>query len=121
MNLFTKSSSLFLASLIAFSIFMSVANIFAQVNGKVLSDGTVTLWGLIFILLSILWATNDAKERSYQRPFDFDFLVYIFWPVAFPWYLVMTRGLKGVLMFFGFLLIFVAPTFVGLLPYFYYE
>ena len=42
-----------------------------------------------------LWAKKDAQERGRRMPYDFDSLVFIFWPVAAPVYLFRTRGWRA--------------------------
>ena len=88
-------------------------------QGEVVSDATQTLWAFIFIVLSIMWAIEDSKATHFEKPFDFDFLMYIFWPIAFPYYLVSTRGIEGVTQFLGFLLIWCGPWLAGLIAYVY--
>ena len=84
------------------------------------SQTTNSIWGGIFILLTILWVYYDADRPDFKKPFDFGFLVYIFWPIALPWYLITTRGLEGILIFFGFISLWLGPWLAGLVAYVYY-
>lgn len=69
----------------------------------------------------ILWVYCDAGRSDFEKPFDFGFLVYIFWPVALPWYLVSTRGVEGVLIFLGFIALWIGPWLMGLVAYVYFS
>ena len=99
---------------------MFVAEITLNIREDYLSDATQAAWGIIFILLSIFWAYYDAKESNFDGPFEFGFLVYIFWPVALPWYLVTTRGLEGVFVLLGLIALWIGPWLSGVVAYFYW-
>jgi hypothetical protein len=116
-----KRNSLYIYSLIGLSTLMTVAEVAMNLEGQEVSDSTAFFWGAAFIILSIVWANKDAKTNNFEKPFDFGFLVYVFWPVAFPWYLVKTRGIDGVLIFLGFLFIWAVPSCFGLVAYVYFS
>lgn len=99
---------------------MGIVEVVVNLNEEFVSNSTQTLWGLVFLLLSILWANIDANRNSFEKPFDFGFLVYIFWPIALPWYLYTTRGVEGLLIFLGFITIWLGPWLSGLIAYVYY-
>jgi hypothetical protein len=54
------------------------------------------------------WILADARERRRSVCYDFDSLMFFFWPVAAPIYLFQTRGLRGFIPIVAFLLIMAA-------------
>ncbi len=88
-------------------------------KGEFITEKTQTIWGIIFVLLSIFWAIQDSRERHNSKPYDFGFLMYVFWPIAFPYYLFSTRGIEGILYIIGFFTLWSGPWFAGLLAYIY--
>lgn len=97
---------------------------FLEVNlnlkNEVASDSTQTLWGLAFIVLTIMWAYADSIPRKFHKPYEFGFLAYVLWPLAFPWYLLSSRGLEGLVLLFGFISIWLGPWMAGLIAYAYF-
>ena len=98
---------------------MGVLEVAANLKGEILSESTQRLWSIVFVILSIIWAYNDSTTKKFHKPFDFSFIAYILWPVVFPWYLISTRGIEGVVIFLGFLLLWSGPWFAGLVVYAY--
>ena len=62
------------------------------------------------------WVQADARLRGCTPCFDFGTFVMFAWPITVPWYLIWTRGWRGLLitlMFLGLLLFpFVLATVV---------
>jgi hypothetical protein len=59
------------------------------------------------------WVQTDARIRRCTPFFDFGTFVLVIWTLAIPWYLIWTRGWRGLLvtlMFFG---LWVLPAFVA--------
>lgn len=99
---------------------VGVLEVFLIIKGKEISASTEAIWGAIFLFLTIYWAYYDAERDDFEKPFDFGFFIYVFWYVAFPWYLIKTRGIEGVLLLIGFLTIWLAPWLAGLITYVYF-
>ena len=115
-----KKSSLVLTCLILLSIVLGFADIVSQYMDRTISDKTYTLWHLIFFVLTAFWVKLDAGERAKAEPFEFGFLVYIFWPVVFPYYLIQTRKLEGLILLLGFIATLYLPWVSGLVTYVYF-
>jgi hypothetical protein len=64
-------------------------------------------------LFLVYWVVIDARQRRRVPCHDFGFLVGIFFLVAVPWYLVWTRGLRGLLLLGFFLILLLTPAIVG--------
>ena|ERR1700722_6371857 len=58
------------------------------------------------VMLIVLWVDADSKDRpQITKPFDYGFLVYLFWLPYLPYYLWRTRGAFGLVIFLGFLVL----------------
>jgi len=113
-------TNLYIYFLLAFSFCLSVVQILLNLRGEEISDATDALWSGVFLLTTIFWAYYDADRRDFDKPFDFGFLIYVFWPIALPWYLIKTRGIEGLLIFLGFMAIWLGPWLAGLVAYVYF-
>lgn len=109
-----NNKNLIVFALTLLSLALAVVELMLNSGGESVSMATEVLWSLIFIMLTILWAEVDSRLTHFEKPFDFDFLMYIFWPVAFPYYLIATRGAKGGLVFAGFVALWCGPLVLGL-------
>jgi len=114
------NKNLYIYTLIFLAFCMGVIEVLLNLQGKEVLESTQSAWATVFVILSILWAYYDADKSDFEKPFDFGFLVYIFWPIAFPWYLVKTRGVEGLLLFFGFISLWLSPWLFGLVTYVYF-
>lgn len=66
-----------------------------------------TMWSLVFLVLLVLWVDSDCRERkNIYRPFEFGFLVFLFWLPYLPYYLLRTRRAWGLLSLLGFVVLF---------------
>ncbi|GGC05764.1 hypothetical protein GCM10011352_34940 [Marinobacterium zhoushanense] len=110
---------MYIIVLLLMSLGMGADEIIMNAKGEVVSDLTQALWAFMFFILSTMWSAQDSKLRNISRPFDFGFLIYILWPISFPTYLVATRGMEGIVMFLGFLVIWCGPWLLGLVSYVY--
>ncbi len=110
---------MYVVMLLLMSLGMGINEIIMNSKGEVVSDVTQTLWAFIFCILSTMWSDQDSKEKKIHRPFDFGFLVYILWPISFPSYLIVTRGMEGIVTFLGFMAIWCGPWLLGLVSYVY--
>ena len=106
--------------LLALSLGMGALEVMLNIRGEVVSDSTQSIWGFVFVVLSIMWAYADSKQRQFHKPFEFGFVAYVLWPLVFPWYLVTTRGIEGAVLFLGFLLLWLGPWLAGLVAYVYF-
>ena len=69
-------------------------------------SNTALFASYINVILLVLWVDADSRGRpQIARPFDYGFLLYLFWLPYLPYYLWRTRGLLGLLMFAGFLIL----------------
>ncbi len=54
------------------------------------------------LLLLISWVDIDARMRRHRLLYDFDFFIYLAWPIALVYYLFRTRGNRAFLTLLGF-------------------
>lgn len=115
-----KTPNLCLAALILMSMILGGMEVLLNLQDKEVSDSSSNTWSFVFLVGTIFWTYYDADRKDFEKPFDFGFLIYVFWPVAFPWYLVQTRGIEGLMIYFGFIFLWLAPWIMGLITYMYF-
>jgi len=58
---------------------------------------------MVTLALVIAWVELDCRERKgIYRPFEFGFLLLLFWPFYLPYYLFRTRRAYATLWLIGF-------------------
>lgn len=73
--------------------------------------------------LALLWAVgwwlrDDSLKRGVAWVFDMGLFLYIAWPVFMPYYLLKTRGARGLLPMLGFAAAYVGGFVAGVSLYF---
>ena len=101
--------------IIAFSCLFSVQQFYMGLNETESLDSIYNLWLFVFVILIAYWCDKDSVGKNW--PFEFSFFVYLFWPVALPYYLFKTRGVDGLIMFIGFTALYVTPNIMWLIGY----
>ena len=102
-----KNAKFVLIVLVALSLAMGVYEGFLYIKELEVTQALQGVWNFVFIILLVLWVNEDSKDYSgVYRPFDYGFLVLIFYIAYVPYYLVKTRGAAiGIGYLFGFLLL----------------
>jgi hypothetical protein len=63
---------------------------------------TIVSWlGLLWLMG--WWLRADSRKRSVSSVYDVGLFLYVAWPIVMPYYLVKTRGAKGLLIILGFI------------------
>ncbi|WNO09149.1 hypothetical protein [Teredinibacter sp. KSP-S5-2] len=109
-----------LATIGLISLLFSILQVKFGLQEMDVSPQTDALWMFIFALLVAVWATKEPKQKEFSAPFEFGAFLYFVWPIVLPYYLVKTRGLEGVVLFFGFVALYYIPFISGLLAYVFY-
>jgi hypothetical protein len=66
----------------------------------------------------ILWLHQDARRRGVGAVQDFGLLMWIFWPVAIPWYAFTSRGRGGWKLLLGVIALLAAtPLTIAILAW----
>jgi hypothetical protein len=116
-----KIQTWIVAGLLVMSLLYSMAGAYMIIKGGAVSDRTGLLWVLAFALLVALWAKNDKELRNEQKPFEYSFFVFLFWPFVLPYHLIRSRGVEGLLMFIGFLAMHELPYYIATLAWVYFK
>jgi len=96
--------------LILGSILVGCFELFLYISGLENPGAVSFTWKVIFIILLIIWLDLDSRPRpDIYRPFEFGFLIFVFWPVYLPYYLAKTRKIKA----FIILPVLLALLFLG--------
>lgn len=66
-----------------------------------------------FALFIARWAAIDRRSRSFSVPFEFDAFVFFAWVLVVPYYLLKTRGPRGLISAMGFWALAITPTVVS--------
>ena len=66
-----------------------------------------------FLWLVGWWLRRDSRLRSIISIYDLGLFLYILWPFIMPYYLLKTRGTRGLLVIFGFVVAYVGGLVVG--------
>src|SRR5438876_9798406 len=61
------------------------------------------------------WLRTDSRRRGVLSVYDLGFFVYLAWPVVMPYYLIKTRGAKGLLIMLGFVAAYVGAALIGMI------
>ena len=59
------------------------------------------------------WLQNDGRKRGVASVYDLGFFLYIAWPIVMPYYLLKTRGAKGLLFILAFVGAFIGAAILG--------
>jgi hypothetical protein len=70
--------------------------------------GTISDYTLALTVCA--WVLADVRERRRKVFYDFDSMLFFFWPVLAPIYLFQTRGLRGLVPMVVFLVIMAAAV-----------
>jgi hypothetical protein len=68
-------------------------------------------FALLFLLVS--WVDSDARMRRQRLCYDFDFFIYIAWPIVLLYYLFRSRGNRAFLTLLGFAGFLVSAILAG--------
>src|ERR1041385_8865380 len=61
------------------------------------------------------WLRSDSRKRNVEEIYDLGLFLIIAWPIVVPYYLLKTRGAKGLLVIFGFIAAYLGATVAGIL------
>jgi hypothetical protein len=115
-----KNQNYIIIGVLIVSILYGLLEIFAALKEQVTSETTSFLWAIIFALVVALWTSSDAKSRDLYKPYEYSYFVFLLWPFVLPYHLVKTRGTEGLLMFLGFLGLYLLPFLSGLVAWAYF-
>lgn len=71
------------------------------------------LWRWGTALLLVWWVQADARETKYRPCYEYSAFMFFGWPLLLPYYLLRTRGIRGVFLMGFFFMLFFAPWVVA--------
>ena len=69
---------------------------------------------LCFLWIIGWWLRQDSRKRGIAQVYDIGMFLYIAWPLIMPYYLLKTRGAKGLLVILGFVGAYIGALVVGI-------
>lgn len=97
----------YLAGLVAGSVLVAVYDAIAYWHDAEPTSVVATAWPIAFMVLLALWIVEDSKAfPTIQRPFEYEFLVFMLALLYLPYYLWRTRGMYGLLWLGGFVALY---------------
>ena len=73
----------------------------------------VTALGFVWIVG--WWMRRDSRQRGISWVYDMGMFLYILWPIIMPYYLLKSRGVRGLLIILGFAVAYIGGLLVGAL------
>ena len=61
------------------------------------------------------WLRTDSRKRDVIWVYDLGFFLCIAWPLVMPYYLLKTRGAKGLLVILGFIGAYFGAAIIGII------
>lgn len=75
----------------------------------------VTLIHLVGMLWAIgWWLRTDSRRRGVLAVYDLGLFLYLAWPLVMPYYLLKTRGARGLLVILGFVVAYIGAALLGM-------
>ena len=72
------------------------------------------LYALGFLWIIGWWLLKDSRKLGVEWVLDMGLFLYIAWPLIMPYYLLKTRGVKGILAIIVFIGVFVMAAMAGI-------
>lgn len=87
----------------------------AYLGAQLEFPGAVTFLFAIGLLWAVgWWWRTDSRRRGVLSVYDLGFFLYLAWPIVMPYYLIKTRGAKGLLVMLGFVAAYVGAAIIGI-------
>jgi hypothetical protein len=77
------------------------------------TEGLRLFWIYTFALFMVRWVGIDRRSRGVSVPFEFDAFVFFAWYLVVPYYLLRTRGARGLINALGFWTLALTPTLIS--------
>lgn len=77
--------------------------------------GAITFLFTVGMLWAVgWWLRTDSRRRGVLSVYDLGFFLYLAWPILMPYYLLKTRGARGLLVMLGFVIAYMGAAIVGI-------
>lgn len=77
--------------------------------------GFVFLDWVLFIWVIGWWVLADSRKRGAELTYDTGLFLVIAWPIFMPYYLLKTRGAKGLLIILTFIAVYFGAAIIGII------
>ena len=101
-----------------FFVLVNVVNCLYWAFESLPSSAYILLQWVGFAWVITAWLRADSRRLRASLPFDMGWFVFLAWPVVLPYYLLKTRGVRGLLTIGSFLGLYVVAYCVGLCFFF---
>ncbi len=102
-----------LATIALFSVFQFASVAVGTTSTKSVADLTSRGLGLTFVV----WIMADAQRRRRTPCYEFGFLVAVYFPLSLVWYLLWSRGWRGMLLLASFFGLMLLPWFSAIVAW----
>jgi uncharacterized membrane protein len=90
--------------LVVISILMALYEFIAYIIEIYPNEYLLKISSTIFLFLLVMWVVEDGRSKTnIYKPYDFGFLILMFWLPYMPYYFLKTRGLIGLVYLVGLL------------------
>lgn len=87
----------------------------AYLGAQLEFPGTASLLFNVGMLWAVgWWLRTDSRRRGVFCVYDLGLFLYLAWPILMPYYLLKTRGAKGLLIILGFVVAYFGAALAGL-------
>jgi hypothetical protein len=93
-------------------IFTSIGGVLASHHLGVPRE-SASLQSVAQHLFVALWVYLDRQGRHLNLPYEFEAFVFFAWPIVLPYYLVKSRGARGLLLAALFFALLVLPSVIA--------
>lgn len=116
----SANKNIILPAIIVSSIFVSCYEVWLYLADK---DGSTSallnLWLFIYPAMLVFWVDIDSRNYKFiERPYEYGFLIFVYWLFYLPYYLWRTRSYAGIAMLLGFLFMYQLGYLINWLIYF---
>jgi hypothetical protein len=88
---------------------------YAVSRGNAVPERTEFVWTFVFSVLVTWWSYVDGTEGTARGKWELSaLLMFFFWPVVLLYHLVRSRAVEGVMLYLGFIAVYLAPYLVQL-------
>lgn len=104
----SQNKNLLTVLLVFLPLLVAAYVVMLYLKGFAMSEPFINSWALVYLMLGVMWIDLDSRSRpDVYRPFEYGFLVVIYWIPYVPYYLYRTRGTKGLVYFAAFVGLYV--------------
>ena len=77
----------------------------------------VLLYFFAFLWIIGWWLKDDSRRRGISWVYDSGFFLYVAWALVMPYYLLKTRGARGILVVLAFIGVYIGAAVLGMIVY----